>query len=111
MMIPKKKNFKRIKPKRSRDPNELEQVYHDQIRDHGCLVCCLQAVPHHIMHMDGKEMRRDHRYVAPLCNTVHHNFGKYSVHILGGEAQFKEHHGIDLVAWAIDNWNEFKGGL
>ena len=92
----------KTKRKASSKPNKPEQAHMDRIIAFGCLVCGQAANVHHIMHMLGKRCRRDHRYVVPLCRCHHQEKG--GVHDLGGEAQFKEVHDIDLVAWAIEQW-------
>lgn len=71
----------------------------------GCLICGAPASVHHLMHAPGKERRRDHRFVAPLC-PIHHQGDEKdgAVHGLGGEAQFYAHWGVDLVAWAVEAW-------
>lgn len=69
----------------------------------GCLKCGRLASLHHILHMIGKRCKRDPRYQVPLCPKCH-QWDDSSVHKLGGEAQFKEFHGIDLVAWAKKEW-------
>ncbi len=68
----------------------------------GCLVCGLAANLHHILRLKGKRCRRDHKFVVPLCRCHHQDKG--GVHDLGGEPQFKEAYGIDLVAWAVEQW-------
>lgn len=61
------------------------------------------VVLHHIMKCPGKNKRRDHRFVAPLIPELH-NMGDKSVHLLGSEEAFKREHGIDLAAWAVEQW-------
>jgi len=104
-MRPKAPKHKRIKPKGAADPNKVEQAHIDRVLSYGCLVCGREAVPHHIMHMKGKARRRDHRFVVPLCHIEHH-MGRYGVHLLGGEEAFRKMYDIDLVAWAVNAWEE-----
>ena len=104
-MRPKAPKHKRIKPKGAADPNKVEQAHIDRVLSYGCLVCGREAVPHHIMHMKGKARRRDHRFVVPLCHIEHH-MGRYCVHLLGGEEAFRKMYDIDLVAWAVNAWEE-----
>lgn len=62
------------------------------------------------MHMEGKERRRDHRYVVNLC-PEHHNMGNQSVHLLGGEARFYAVHMVDLVLIATSEWEFTKNHI
>lgn len=96
----------RIKPK-GKAPADPQEAFHiARLRALPCLVpgCTASSVFHHIMHMLGKIRRRDHRYGANLC-PIHHNLGNDSVHLLGGEEAFKLRHGIDLVRYAVEQWN------
>lgn len=74
-----------------------------------CVVCGAEAVIHHIMHVNFQRISKDDMLVAPLC-PAHHNMGKDSVHLLGGERQFLAHHGIDLVQWAVLNRHNYEVG-
>lgn len=74
----------------------------DRMAQYGCLVCGKPANLHHIMHMDGKDCRRDDRYIAPLCKE--HHQGKYGVHGIGSEKGFCDRYGIDLVEFAKSEW-------
>jgi hypothetical protein len=95
----------RTKGRAKEAPTALERKHHARLREKPCCVpgCTNPSILHHIMHMDGKERRRDHRYVVNLCPT-HHNMGDLSVHLLGGEARFLAVHMIDLVAIAVNEW-------
>ena len=97
---------KRMKPKAKRQPTPEEEFHIERLRALPCVVpgCYLDSVFHHIMHMNGKDCRRDHRYGANLC-PGHHNMGDQSVHLLGSEKKFQMHHGIDLVRYAIEQWS------
>lgn len=65
------------------------------------------AVIHHIMaDAPGKVGRRDHMLVVKLSPIVH-NMGTRSVHMLGSEAAFDRVHGVDLVAIAVRNRDEW----
>lgn len=96
----------RMKRKGKAPPTADEQRHLDRV---GLLPCLKTGrrpvVVHHIMHMPGKRCRRDHRFVVPLIPEFH-NMGDESVHSLGGEAQFKAKHKIDLVAEAVRLWEE-----
>tara|TARA_R110000824_G_scaffold401790_1_gene616412 strand:- start:1994 stop:2386 length:393 start_codon:yes stop_codon:yes gene_type:complete len=96
---------KRMKPKARRPATKEEDAHIDRLCKLPCIVpgCFAAPVYHHIMHMNGKDCRRDHRYGANLCPD-HHNMGNQSVHLLGGEKAFLTHHGVDLVKYAIEQW-------
>lgn len=107
-----RRNEGRVTHKRPADPDKAQQREHlDRIGKMTCLVpkCFQDSVIHHIMHMTGKRRRRDDRFIAPLC-PGHHNMEKRSVHLLGGEAAFKEEFTVDLVAWAVAQWEDTKNG-
>lgn len=109
--IPKKKKFNRLKPRAKEAPTKDERLHMDRIAKMGCLVCGAQANIHHVMGKGGcilnsrKLRRRDHRFVAPLCQE-HHQTGKDSVHDMGSERLFKEVHEIDLIKWSHEEWNK-----
>ena len=75
-----------------------------------CQACGFpDAVIHHLLTFaPGKISRRDHRTVVRLCPACH-NMGTYSVHLLGSERKFLEHHGIDLMKIAVDNRERYDG--
>ncbi len=104
MLLPKKLNHKRIKPRRAEKPTPSERAHMDRVRSFGCLVCGSIPELHHVLHMDGKRIRRDHRYVVPLCS--HHHRSHEGLHGLGSERKFKEVYEIDLVKWAIQAWED-----
>jgi hypothetical protein len=104
MMIPKVKKHNRVKPRRAAEPTPPERIHMDRVHSFGCLVCGMIAEIHHIMHMADKRMRRDHRYLVPLCS--HHHRSHEGVHGLGSEAKFMEVYKVDLVAWAVNAWSE-----
>jgi len=103
-MRPKAPKHIRIKPRAKAPPTPEEWAHMDRVARIGCLVCGQPASLHHIMHMQGKMRRRDHRYVVPLCRE--HHQGKTGVHGLGSEELFNETHGIDLPEIAKGLWNE-----
>ena len=76
----------------------------DYVASLGCVVCKRPAQIHHIQHMNGKSMKRDHRYVVGLC--MEHHTGSNGIHGLGHEDIFNEIYGIDLVEEAVRLWNE-----
>lgn len=92
----------RVKKKATRKTVE-EARHHDRVARVGCLKCRRPAEVHHVMDEGmGKDRRRDHRFVAPLCPE--HHRGPQGVHGLGRERQFRDVHGIDLLAWATEAW-------
>lgn len=97
----------RIKEKRTKR-TAREAEHHAQVARVGCLVCRAPAEIHHVMDTGlGKERRRDHRYVVPLCPE--HHRGPRGVHGLGRERQFKdEYDGLDLLKWSIEAWDKFE---
>ena len=84
-----------------------EQRHMSRVAIGNCLGCGCHKdiVLHHIMHAPGKTKRRDHRYVARLCAQCH-NMGNRSVHLLGSERAFLDATGVDLVAWAVAQWDK-----
>lgn len=62
---------------------------------------------HHIIHVNGQRITNDDWLVVKLCARCHQH-GKQSVHRLGGERQFLETHGIDLVQLAILRRHNFE---
>lgn len=94
----------RVKPRATGTTAE-EALHLKTVRGLGCLICGAPANAHHVMHAPGKEKRRDHRFVVPLC-PVHHQGDRKdgSVHGLGSEEAFKAHWGVDLVQWSIAAW-------
>lgn len=101
---PERVKHKRMKPKAKAPPTAAERRHMDRVGQMPCVVTGRPGtVLHHVMHMPGKRRRRDHRFVVPLIPELH-NMGDQSVHALGGEARFLEVHGVDLVAWAVREW-------
>jgi hypothetical protein len=100
----------RMKP-RTVDPTPEQQRYHDWLRAKGrCQAGCAAAalVIHHLLaSAPGKVSRRDHWFVVLICPR-HHNMGTKSVHSLGSEAAFAREWGVDLVAVAVRNLEEYR---
>jgi len=93
----------------ARPPTKEERRHMDRVASQGCAVTGRpDAVLHHVMHMDGKARRRDHRFVVALVPELH-NMGAKSVHSLGGERAFLEEHGVDLVEIAKREWDRSRG--
>ena len=60
---------------------------------------------HHIIHVNSQRITKDDRLVIGLCQPCHQ--GKGGVHDLGGERQFLESTGWNLVELAVlrrHNW-------
>lgn len=69
-----------------------------------------ETVIHHILaNAPGKGKRRDHMLVVKLCPHCH-NMGTNSVHLLGSEARFRDVTGVDLVAIAVANRDDYLAG-
>ena len=81
-MIPKAPKHRRIKPKRFASKRHREYV-----AGKPC------AIP------GGRAGRTGDQWVVPLCRGHHQDYSD-SVHQLGGEAQFRAVHGVDLIAYA-----------
>lgn len=100
------KKHKRMK-RRQTGATATEQRHLDRVRAMGCLICKRPAIPHHLMHVLGKERRRDHRFVIPLCDDHHrgvHGIGHDNADARMCEEAYLEHHGISPVAWATSAW-------
>ncbi len=61
---------------------------------------------HHIIHVNWQRITKDDWLVVKLCRNCHQGNG--GVHDLGGEGQFLEERGIDLVQLAILNRHNFE---
>jgi Recombination enhancement, RecA-dependent nuclease len=94
---------KRMKPKAKVVPTTEQGRFFDLLKSLGCLICGGPANVHHLMHAPGKERRRDHRFVVPLCQC--HHQGNNSVHDLGSEDAFRAFWGVDLIGWGIAAWS------
>jgi hypothetical protein len=97
----------RLKERRV-EPNADELRYWESLPDI-CVACGKPGtVPHHILApAPGKRGRRDHMLVVRLDPHCH-NIGTYSVHLLGSEAAFLRETGVDLVAIAVRNRDEWE---
>ncbi len=95
-------DHKRMKPDINADP--VVKFHKDRIGQMNCVITGnpVKAL-HHIMHVAGKDTRRDDRYIVPLAHSLH-NGRSDSVHLLGSEAAFLDTHGFDLVHWAVTEW-------
>lgn len=102
-----------LKRSRGKGPNAAEKRYWDSL-DGPCQGCGGPGtVIHHVLaEAPGKRRRRDHMLVNRLCAYCH-NSTSHSVHMLGSEAAFKRLTGVDLVAIAVrnrDEWLERQNG-
>lgn len=62
---------------------------------------------HHIIHVCGQRITKDDWLVMKLCAACHQN-GPVAVHRLGGERQFLQATGWDLVQMSILNRHNFE---
>lgn len=62
---------------------------------------------HHIIHINGQRITKDDWLVVKLCAGCH-QYGPVAVHRVGGERQFKEATGYDLVQIAVLNRHNFE---
>lgn len=92
----------RVKPKATGKTGE-EARHLERVASLGCLICGAPANVHHVMHAPGKEKRRDHRFVVPLCRE--HHQGNTGVHGVGSERAFQALWGVDLVLWSMEAWS------
>jgi len=62
---------------------------------------------HHIIHVNFQRITKDDWLVVKLCAACHQN-GPQAVHRLGGERQYLEQTGTDLVALSILNRHNYE---
>ncbi len=62
---------------------------------------------HHIIHVNRQRITKDDWLVVRLCAACHQN-GPQAVHRLGGERQYLEATGYDLVARSVLNRHNFE---
>ena len=62
---------------------------------------------HHIIHVNHQRITKDYMLVVKLCAACHQN-GRNAVHRLGGERQYLEATGYDLVHLSILNRHDFE---
>jgi hypothetical protein len=79
-----------------------ERRYRDWLRrEHRSCVCGAPADHHHhIIHVNEQRITKDEMLVIGLCDSCHQH-GENAVHRLGGERQFLEATGYDLVQLAV----------
>jgi hypothetical protein len=64
-----------------------------------CVCGATSECVHHIIHVNGQRITKDDMLVVKLCSDCH-QYGKQAVHRLGGERQFLEATGWNLVELA-----------
>lgn len=80
-------------------PSAAHKRYWDSLPE-WCEVCgASDPSIHHIIHVNGQRITKDHMLVVKLCRNCHQ--GKGGVHDLGGERQFLHSTGWDLVQLAV----------
>ena len=62
---------------------------------------------HHIIHVNGQRITKDDMLVVKLCAACHQQ-GSQAVHVVGGERQFLEQTGWDLVHLSILHRHNFE---
>lgn len=62
---------------------------------------------HHIIHVNHQRITKDDMLVVKLCADCHQH-GKNAVHRLGGERQYFDATGYDLVQLSILNRHDFE---
>lgn len=72
-----------------------------------CVCGAMRECFHHIIHLNGQRITKDDMLVAGLCNGCHLT-DKVSVHQLGGERQFFEATGWNLVEIAALRRHNFE---
>jgi hypothetical protein len=89
--------------------NAAQKRYRDWLSlEHPDCVCGRRAEQHHhIIHLNGQRITKDEMLVVPLCHPCH-NGGGQSVHALGGEQQFLEATGWNLVELAVLRRHNFE---
>ncbi len=99
-------SHERMKP-RTVEPDAEARAYHRWLIEHvqNCEACGYfgRLATHHIL----PRSARDHWKVVRICHPCH-NGRTDSVHLLGSEAKFFEHHNVDLVAISIARLKEYR---
>lgn len=87
-------------------PSAAIKRYWDSLPD-WCPCGARSEAVHHIIHVNGQRITKDDWLVIKLCAKCHQN-GELAVHRLGGERQFLERTGWDLVQWAVLNRHNYE---
>jgi hypothetical protein len=72
-----------------------------------CVCGARSECVHHIIHVNGQRITKDDMLVVKLCADCHQN-GPNAVHRLGGERQFLDRTGWNLVHQAVLNRHNFE---
>lgn len=88
--------------------NAAQRRYRDWLTlEHPDCVCGAPAEHHHhIIHLNGQRITKDEMLVIGLCHRCHQ--GESGVHGLGGERQFMEKTGWNLVEIAALRRHDFE---
>jgi len=83
--------------------------YWDYLALHHPLCVCgaMAEAVHHVIHVNGQRITKDDMIVVRLCGNCHQH-GPDAVHRLGGERQFLERTGWDLVHLAVLRRHEWE---
>lgn len=83
-------------------PTAAVRKYWDWLAlEHPLCVCgTMRDHFHHIIHLNGQRITNDDMLVIGLCDGCHQHH-EQSVHKLGGERQFKQETGWDLVQLSV----------
>jgi len=89
-------------------PSAAVKRYWDWLEhEHPLCVCARpRECFHHIIHVNGQRITKDDMLVIGLCRGCHQGNG--GVHDLGGERQFRESTGLDLVQLAVLRRHNFE---
>jgi len=89
-------------------PTAAVQAYWDTL-PHECIHCGShdRVNVHHIIHVNYQRITKDDWLVVKLCHSCHQT-GPQAVHRLGGERQFLEETGTDLVQLATLNRHNYE---
>jgi hypothetical protein len=83
----------------------------------GCVVCRRPAIIHHVKPRyrrpgDDTHVWRDDRYVLPVCDEHHRNYGVLGVALEAGEDVWMKRHGTQAswLDWVATELGEVAGG-
>ena len=72
-----------------------------------CVCGAVRECFHHIIHVNGQRISKDDMLVIGLCAECHQN-GPQALHRLGGERQFLQETGWDLVQLSVLRRHDFE---
>lgn len=87
-------------------PSAAVKRYWDSLENE-CVCGAPSECIHHIIHVNGQRITKDDWLVVKLCHPCH-NGSDQSVHALGGERQFLEATGWNLVHLAVLRRHNFE---